>query len=162
MLDEVFPTYSLLEIDESIEKWGVQIFFEEKPDLEDIQNMLPLQRSTDEPFALSLEEIADEDWLKKSYEGFPPLTIGDQFYIYGSHIAEAPPAGFHALQLDAATAFGSGEHFTTRGCLEALLAMKDKILATPSPSSKTIDQVEEKITAPEKSATANQDFILPG
>jgi ribosomal protein L11 methyltransferase len=130
MLDEVFPTYSLLEIDESIEKWGVQIFFEEKPVLKDIQNMLPLQRLTDEPFVLSLEEIADEDWLKKSYEGFPPLTIGDQFYIYGSHIEEAPPSEFHALQLDAATAFGSGEHYTTRGCLEALLALKETITPT--------------------------------
>jgi hypothetical protein len=43
-----------------------------------------------------------------------------------------------------------------------ILAMKDKILATPSPSSKTVDQAEEKITSPDKSDTANQDFILPG
>lgn len=127
ILDEIFPTYSLLEIDEAVEKWGVQIFFEEKPVLSKIQNMLPLQGATQEPFDLFLEEIADEDWLKKSYEGFPPLTIGEHFYIYGSHIEEAPPAGLHALQLDAATAFGSGEHYTTRGCLEALLALKDTI-----------------------------------
>src|SRR5258708_34718275 len=31
-----------------------------------------------------------------------------------------PPAGRIALTLDAASAFGSGEHATTRGCLAAL------------------------------------------
>ncbi len=37
-----------------------------------------------------------------------------------SHYAGAQPAGSIALQIDAATAFGSGEHGSTYGCLSAI------------------------------------------
>ena len=68
--------------------------------------------------------LADRNWLEESYRGFPALTIGP-FFIHGSHIHETPPPGSLALQIDAATAFGTGEHETTRGCLEAIIALKD-------------------------------------
>lgn len=66
--------------------------------------------------------IPETNWLEESYRQFPPFEIGD-FFIFGSHYEGKIPKGKMPLQIDAATAFGSGEHGTTRGCLEALLSL---------------------------------------
>lgn len=71
-----------------------------------------------------IEAVPDIDWLENSYKQFPPFSIGP-FFIYGSHYNEAPPAGQIPLQIDAATAFGSGEHGTTKGCILAMLDLKE-------------------------------------
>ncbi len=47
------------------------------------------------------------------------MRVG-RFFIYGSHHQGRAPAGTFAILLDAATAFGTGEHPSTRGCLLAL------------------------------------------
>ena len=61
----------------------------------------------------------DINWLEHSYQQFPPFAVG-KFFIFGSHYDGEKPADKIPLQIDAATAFGSGEHGTTKGCLEAL------------------------------------------
>ncbi len=68
------------------------------------------------------QPVPDVNWLEESYRSFPPFKVGP-FYIYGSHHKDAPPKNLIPLQIDAATAFGSGEHGTTRGCLEALVKL---------------------------------------
>ena len=65
----------------------------------------------------------DTDWLAESYRAPPPLTVGP-FFIHGSHHTGTSPEGLLALQIEAATAFGSGEHGTTKGCLQAMLDLK--------------------------------------
>lgn len=66
------------------------------------------------------------DWLTASYQQFPAFYVGP-FYIHGSHIDSAGAAADQmSLQIDAATAFGSGEHGTTKGCLEMMLRLKDQ------------------------------------
>lgn len=68
---------------------------------------------------ISFEELADRDWVAETYRGFPELTIG-RYRIRGSHIEEPAPPNAITLTIDAAVAFGTGEHETTRGCLTAL------------------------------------------
>lgn len=64
--------------------------------------------------------IPATNWLEESYQSFPPIDAGC-FYIYGSHIdQETLPEGKRTIQINAATAFGSGEHGTTYGCLKAI------------------------------------------
>lgn len=72
---------------------------------------------------IHIEPVPDIDWLAHSYQQFAPFTVGD-FYIYGSHYDGEKPADKIMLQIDAATAFGSGEHGTTAGCLDALQELK--------------------------------------
>ncbi|MBV9200828.1 MAG: 50S ribosomal protein L11 methyltransferase, partial [Alphaproteobacteria bacterium] len=69
---------------------------------------------------LSLEEeqIAERDWLAENRRAFPPQRVG-RFFIHGSHWRDKPPAGTIPIEIDAATAFGTGEHPSTRGCLIA-------------------------------------------
>src|SRR5258708_5792716 len=62
--------------------------------------------------------IAERDWLAENRRAFPPQRIG-RFFIHGSHWRETPLAGAIAIEIDAASAFGTGEHPSTRGCLVA-------------------------------------------
>ncbi len=69
---------------------------------------------------ITFEELADRDWVAETYRGFPELTIG-RYRIRGSHIDTPVPPNAITLTIDAAVAFGTGEHETTRGCLTAAM-----------------------------------------
>lgn len=66
-----------------------------------------------------LEAVDPTDWLTMSARAFPPLNLG-RFFVFGSHYEGPFPAAAFPLLVDAATAFGSGEHGTTAGCLTAM------------------------------------------
>ncbi len=68
---------------------------------------------------ISEERLRDRDWLAENRRAFPPIRIG-RFFVYGSHWKGTVPAGAIRIEIDAATAFGTGEHPSTRGCLVAL------------------------------------------
>jgi ribosomal protein L11 methyltransferase len=104
--------------------WKIEAFFEAKPDLGRLAPPIfaaakALGRAVP---ALEVEEIAERDWLAENQASFPPLRIG-RFFVHGSHVTEAPPAGAWVVALDASIAFGSGEHATTKGCLAAIEAL---------------------------------------
>src|SRR5215472_10749737 len=79
-------------------------------------NAAPLDRAV---LAVAEELLAERDWLAENRRAFPPQHIG-RFYVHGSHWREPAPPGAIAIEIDAATAFGTGEHPSTRGCLLAL------------------------------------------
>ena len=62
--------------------------------------------------------------MARSYKLLPAFSIGE-FFIYGSHHEGDVPDAQIGLQIDAATAFGSGEHGTTAGCMRAMLDLKE-------------------------------------
>jgi ribosomal protein L11 methyltransferase len=69
--------------------------------------------------AAVIAEVQDRDWVKLSLEGLAPVAAG-RFFLYGSHDRHLKRAGGVSLEIDAGTAFGTGHHGTTAGCLEAL------------------------------------------
>lgn len=69
--------------------------------------------------------LPETDWVKAVYRDFPPLTLG-RFYVYGSHTEAPLPQDFIPLHINAATAFGSGHHESTEGCLLALSELAEK------------------------------------
>lgn len=81
--------------------------------------------------SLSCEKVGDLDWIKKVAGDFPPLTIA-RWTIFGAAHRDKIADFSHALQIDATSAFGTGEHPTTRGCL----LMLDELLAR-SPDAKS-------------------------
>jgi len=80
------------------------------------------------PPPVDIAPLADRDWVAETYGRFPPIRVG-RFEVRGSHVAEPPVPGRITVVLDAQTAFGTGEHETTRGCLAAL----DAEARRPSP-----------------------------
>lgn len=101
--------------------WGVEGLFIEKPELGPIAARLALVAGAAglaEP-NIRLDHVPARDWLTESYASFAPLRAG-RFFVYGDHIIAPPPPSVLPLRLNAATAFGSGEHESTFGCLLAL------------------------------------------
>jgi ribosomal protein L11 methyltransferase len=101
--------------------WTVEAYAINQPDRARLAAALLVAAAAagiDEP-PVRCEPLANTDWLAKSLQSFQPVRVG-RFFIHPSHYTGAPPAGSIAVQIDAATAFGSGEHGSTYGCLSAI------------------------------------------
>ena len=110
---------SLIEEGPDKDCWRMDAIFEGKPDeeyLRVVMSIASLSANIDEP-KWKITPVPKKNWLRECLVNFPPIELGD-YYIYGSHIKEKPPKKKIALKIDAATAFGSGEHATTQGCLK--------------------------------------------
>ncbi|MEJ0026667.1 MAG: 50S ribosomal protein L11 methyltransferase [Rhizomicrobium sp.] len=68
---------------------------------------------------IAVAPLPDQDWIRLSQEGLPPVRAG-RFFVYGAHDAGTVPPGVVALKIEAGMAFGTGHHETTALCLAAL------------------------------------------
>jgi ribosomal protein L11 methyltransferase len=71
---------------------------------------------------ITVEPLPDQDWIKLSQEGLPPVRAG-RFFVYGAHDAGAVPPGVIPMKIEAGLAFGTGHHETTALCLSVLSDM---------------------------------------
>jgi ribosomal protein L11 methyltransferase len=69
--------------------------------------------------AIFVEALPDQDWIRLSQEGLPPVRAG-RFFVYGAHDAGTVPHGVMAMRIEAGLAFGTGHHETTALCLAVL------------------------------------------
>jgi ribosomal protein L11 methyltransferase len=121
--DVALATSTLREGNEHRGKWVITWLVDFAPDAREIVLRLPPVFAV-RPEQLVVEDVPQVNWLEHSYQQFKPFSVG-AFFIYGSHYNGAVPANLQGLQIDAATAFGSGEHGTTAGCLRALLSLQE-------------------------------------
>ncbi len=121
MLGDLCEAVSEFEVDDQGRDWRIEGFSRARPDIDEVNTrVLLLASALDMPApAVTHERIADTDWLLASYASFPPLELA-RFYVHGSHVTTPVPAAKVGLLIDAATAFGSGEHKSTEGCLRML------------------------------------------
>lgn len=118
---DIALSVSAFETDEAASLWTFDLVFDAEPDMAELSSRLALLsglHKVAQP-TLTVEKLQQVDWLAAVARSFPPLTIG-RFYVYGSHVEEAPPHGLIPIKVDAGAAFGSGEHGTTSCCLKAL------------------------------------------
>lgn len=111
---------------QSEKEWIVEATHNEEPDPREMQGLVDavaLLLGIKAPL-VTVEKLPDTDWLEATWKNFPPREIG-RFYVYGSHVASQIPEGLIGLEVNAATAFGSGEHETTTGCLLTLQKLAD-------------------------------------
>lgn len=75
------------------------------------------------------ESIADAAWAESWKEHFPALEVGDRVFVHPPWMNDVP-AGRLGIRLDPGMAFGTGQHASTRGCLELLeVAMRSTRIA---------------------------------
>ena len=101
--------------------WRIEGLFSTPPankELEARAAVLATSVGMPEPLVI-VEKVESADWMTDNVAAFPPFQVG-RFYIHGDHNKGPFPCGALRLKLNAATAFGSGEHGSTRGCLLAL------------------------------------------
>ncbi len=111
------------ETDEAKGLWEVVLYFGSEDEAEDARALDGLKEGLIAP-------MPQQDWVRQSLEGLAPVTAG-RFFLHGSHDRERRRRGGIALEIDAGTAFGTGHHGTTEGCLIAL----DRILKRRAPAN---------------------------
>ena len=105
----------IFEIEDGRGRWEVGLYFTERPD--ELALALMAAAWGADPFVLS--ELPEVDWVAHVRRELSPVEAG-RFFVHGSHDADRVPEGAEALLIEAAMAFGTGHHATTRGCLLAL------------------------------------------
>ena len=119
---EPSPTgVGVFEVEDGKGLWEVGGYFLEVPN--DINLALLAAAYGAKPFIIS--EVPDQDWVAKVRRELPPVEAG-RFFVYGSHDAEHLPSDRIGLLIEAAMAFGTGQHGTTLGCLRAFDRLLDQ------------------------------------
>jgi ribosomal protein L11 methyltransferase len=65
-------------------------------------------------------ECDDVDWVQQVRDSFQPLLIGQKFYVAAPWHTDPTPEGRIRLDINPGAQFGTGQHATTRLCLEAM------------------------------------------
>lgn len=65
------------------------------------------------------EKTRSKDWVAASLAGLPPVRVG-RFVVHGAHDRDKVGPHQIGIEIEAALAFGTGHHGTTRGCLAAI------------------------------------------
>jgi ribosomal protein L11 methyltransferase len=69
--------------------------------------------------ALRFAHVRATDWVRDSLAGLAPVAAR-RFIVHGAHDRGRIPPNRIGIEIEAALAFGTGHHGTTRGCLVAL------------------------------------------
>ena len=93
--------------------WLIHAYFEHPPTDREIATLASLGNGDPR-----IEELGEADWVTMSQAGLQPIRAG-RFYVHTPMYRNVPP-GSVAFEIDAGLAFGTGQHATTAGCLEAL------------------------------------------
>jgi ribosomal protein L11 methyltransferase len=109
-------------------RWGVAIHFAASPDEERIRAQVTLVAGEAVARTVVFDTIAARDWVEASLEGLAPVPAG-RFIVHGRHDRARVPPNKLGIEIEAALAFGTGHHGTTRGCLLLL----DQVLRSKMP-----------------------------
>jgi ribosomal protein L11 methyltransferase len=100
-------------------RWTVSLHFRQAPNETAVRALIGLAGRPETANALVFERIAAKDWVQASLQGLTPVPAG-RFIVHGAHDRGRVPACRISIEIEAALAFGTGHHGTTRGCLLTL------------------------------------------
>ena len=106
-------------------RWNVEIHFENAPDEAAIRRLIGEAGGSAD---VTFESVAARDWVAASLAGLKPVTAG-RFTVHGAHDRAHLTANRIGIEIEAALAFGTGHHGTTRGCLLALDGVAKRVSA---------------------------------
>ncbi len=89
---------------------GIRAWFEEGVHLDDL-----IRR-----FDGELLQEDEQDWVQRTQDSFPPLEIGQRFWLAPPWNQDPPPPGRIRLEINPGAACGTGWHQCTQMCLEAM------------------------------------------
>jgi ribosomal protein L11 methyltransferase len=99
--------------------WIVELCFASAPDRDAVREIIAFAAGPQAARALTFETVAEKDWVAASLEGLQPVAAG-RFVVHGRHDRARVAVNRVGIEIEAALAFGTGHHGTTRGCLLAL------------------------------------------
>lgn len=96
--------------------WIVEAYFGSPPDEENIRALVAAAAGREAAEAAVFGLVDERDWVAASLEGLKPVRAG-RFVVHGSHGRNEVRENDIAIEIEAALAFGTGHHGSTRGCL---------------------------------------------
>jgi ribosomal protein L11 methyltransferase len=115
--------------------WQVAIHFASTGERGAVQEAVVAAAGAEAAAALQFASVEAADWVSQSLAGLAPVEAG-RFVVHGAHDRARIPLNRIGIEIEAALAFGTGHHGTTRGCLLALDAIckamrRPKLVPTP-------------------------------
>ena len=103
-------------------RWQVAIHFRGEAERERVRGAVAAAVGAEAAAALQFGSVEAADWVRQSLAGLRPVAAG-RFVVHGAHDRTRVPLNHIGIEIEAALAFGTGHHGTTRGCLLALDAI---------------------------------------
>jgi ribosomal protein L11 methyltransferase len=97
-------------------RWDVTVHFAEPPDETSIRELVGLAAGDGAAQGIAFDIVEARDWVKATLEELVPVSAG-RFIVHGRHDRLTIPPNKLCIEIEAALAFGTGHHGTTRGCL---------------------------------------------
>jgi ribosomal protein L11 methyltransferase len=65
-------------------------------------------------------EAPDVDWVQWTHDAWPPILVGEKFFVVAPWRTEQTPPGRFRLEINPGLQCGTGQHPCTQKCLEAM------------------------------------------
>jgi ribosomal protein L11 methyltransferase len=65
-------------------------------------------------------EAPEVDWVQQTKDAWPPISVGEKFFLVAPWRTEPTPAGRFRLEINPGLQCGTGQHPCTQKCLEAM------------------------------------------
>jgi ribosomal protein L11 methyltransferase len=99
--------------------WYISLHFAEEPDQVAIRELVGIAAGDEAARDITFDSVEAKDWVKATLEELVPVRAG-RFIVHGHHDRAKIPPNKLGIEIEAALAFGTGHHGTTRGCLVLL------------------------------------------
>ena len=96
--------------------WIVEVYFGDAPDEDNLRALVEASVGPELAAKVEFDRVSQKDWVASALEGLTAVRAG-RFLVHGSHDRARRKPNDIALEIEAALAFGTGHHGTTRGCL---------------------------------------------
>ena len=118
LLDESFPEgqAAITAFEGPGGRWDIIVHFAEPPDESAIRELVGLAAGDEVAQHISFDTVEAKDWVKATLADLVPVRAG-RFVVHGQHDRSKVPGNKLGIEIEAALAFGTGHHGTTRGCL---------------------------------------------
>jgi ribosomal protein L11 methyltransferase len=97
-------------------RWDITVHFAQAPDETSIRELVGLAAGEDVARDIAFDTVEAKDWVRAALEELVPVRAG-RFVVHGRHDRAKVPPNKLGIEIEAALAFGTGHHGTTRGCL---------------------------------------------
>jgi ribosomal protein L11 methyltransferase len=97
-------------------RWDVTMHFADPPDQALVRELVTNAAGAEAAKGIAFDTVEARDWVKASLEDLVPVPAG-RFVVHGQHDRNRVATNKLGIEIEAALAFGTGHHGTTRGCL---------------------------------------------
>jgi ribosomal protein L11 methyltransferase len=97
-------------------RWDVTVHFADAPDQGLMREIVANAAGPEVARGIIFDVVEAKDWVKASLDDLVPVPAG-RFVVHGQHDRTRIPPNKLGIEIEAALAFGTGHHGTTRGCL---------------------------------------------